>query len=50
MICPSCNIPNREDAKFCRSCGHAFQMEAVKVIETAQANQDYLDRSDTKAP
>jgi serine/threonine protein phosphatase PrpC len=24
MICPSCNALNRDDAKFCKSCGHPF--------------------------
>jgi serine/threonine protein phosphatase PrpC len=24
MLCPSCNAINRDDAKFCKSCGHPF--------------------------
>src|SRR5205085_11791704 len=22
MYCPTCNTPNRDDAKFCKTCGH----------------------------
>ncbi len=31
MFCPSCNAPNRDDAKFCKSCGLRF--EQVKTPE-----------------
>ena len=40
MICPSCDTPNRDDAKFCKKCGHSFRTEAVKVPEAAQVGQN----------
>lgn len=40
MICPSCDTPNRDDAKFCKKCGHSFRTEAVKVPEAAQVSQN----------
>ena len=37
MLCPSCNAPNREDAKFCKSCGQPLRSEQAKEIEQASA-------------
>ncbi len=41
MICPSCNTPNRDDAKFCKKCRYDFHASAVKakVPEAVMVNQ-----------
>src|SRR5205823_5991723 len=39
MICPSCNTPNRDDAKFCKKCGQPLRTEVAKVPEAAGVNQ-----------
>src|SRR5947209_11599238 len=39
MICPSCDTPNRDDAKFCKKCGHAFRTTDAKVPEAASVSQ-----------
>ena len=41
MICPSCNTPNRDDAKFCKKCRYDFHSSAemAKVPEAAMVNQ-----------
>ena len=39
MTCPSCNTPNRDDAKFCKKCGQPLRAEVAKVPETAGVNQ-----------
>ena len=40
MICPSCNTPNRDDAKFCKKCRFDFHssMDMAKVPEAAMVN------------
>ncbi len=39
MLCPTCNTPNRDDAKFCKKCGHSFHTEVVNTLDTGgQAN------------
>ena len=40
MICPMCNATNRNDAKFCKKCGHALHVEAPAPVEAAVAKQD----------
>src|SRR5579885_1315016 len=37
MLCPSCNAPNREDAKFCKSCGQSLRQEPAQTPEQAPA-------------
>ena len=38
MLCPSCNAPNREDAKFCKVCGHSLRVERAEVPEQVSAS------------
>lgn len=38
MFCPSCNAPNREDAKFCKVCGHSLRVEQAKAPEQVTAS------------
>ncbi|MEO8972027.1 MAG: protein phosphatase 2C domain-containing protein [Ktedonobacteraceae bacterium] len=39
MVCPSCNAPNRDDAKFCKKCGHPLHTEAIEVTAVPEARQ-----------
>jgi len=39
MICPSCNTPNRDDAKFCKSCGYPFHSQSMPASEEALNDQ-----------
>src|SRR6266496_1216456 len=45
MICPSCDTPNRDDAKFCKKCGHSFRTEAAKAPEVAQVSSNATSTS-----
>ena len=36
MLCPSCHIPNRDNAKFCKRCGHIL---AVEIVAAGQETQ-----------
>jgi serine/threonine protein phosphatase PrpC len=33
MICPTCNAPNRDDAKFCKSCGQPLRVQSVPASD-----------------
>lgn len=37
MVCPSCDTQNRDDAKFCKKCGHPFHTESSAAIEVTAA-------------
>lgn len=39
MVCPSCHTQNRDDAKFCKKCGHPINTEAIEVTAVAEAKQ-----------
>lgn len=39
MVCPSCNTPNRDDAKFCKSCGQPLHVQQAKASEVTVVDQ-----------
>ncbi len=45
MNCPKCNTPNRDDAKFCKSCGHPLhpnvEAQSIAPATTVQENVDH---------
>src|ERR1700694_4959007 len=45
MHCPSCNTPNRDDAKFCKGCGRSFSVsqpaDAINQVPTPSSAVQY---------
>jgi serine/threonine protein phosphatase PrpC len=44
MICPICNAPNRDDAKFCKSCGQPLH------VQTSPDSEDVVSDNVPDAP
>jgi len=40
MVCPSCNTYNRDDAKFCKKCGHSFPAETPEAGQASASVQE----------
>ena len=39
MVCPSCNTPNRDDAKFCKRCGQPLHSQQAITSETGTGDE-----------
>ena len=38
MLCPTCNAPNRDDAKFCKTCGQPLHVQPTPASEVATSD------------
>ena len=38
MICPTCNAPNRDDAKFCKTCGQPLHLQPTPASEAVASD------------
>ena len=48
MICPSCNTPNRDDAKFCKGCGQPLRVK--EAVPQAQGTQEAQAQAAAETP
>ncbi len=47
MICPTCHAPNRDDAKFCKSCGQPLHVQPTPTSEVEVASGDHGSNTST---
>jgi serine/threonine protein phosphatase PrpC len=47
MICPTCHAPNRDDAKFCKSCGQPLYVQPTPTSEVEIASGDHVSNTAT---
>src|ERR1700687_5485394 len=47
MICPTCHAPNRDDAKFCKSCGQPLYVQPTPTSEVEVASGDHVSNTAT---
>ncbi len=54
MLCPKCNTPNRDNAKFCKVCGYSFTAEdkaaSSSALEQATDAQNVTATQDAAVP
>jgi serine/threonine protein phosphatase PrpC len=45
MTCPMCNAVNRDDAKFCKKCGHSLYAGEAQPAPASTVNQSDVDQT-----